>query len=139
MNICQHAVDSAIDYHCRYARAHLAMAQPVVTGALFTRRILVKDDRTLSSITWYLNATDSCYHIKGLAKNTLSENRDGIYISINFYDRTTGAYLHGESGSGGEPVPTRGIAPGAIPPFDMDTWYDASQSYQFHHMVGIIE
>ena len=50
--------------------SHLAMAQPVVTGALFPRRILVKDDRAFLSITWYLNATDSYYHIKGLAKNT---------------------------------------------------------------------
>jgi hypothetical protein len=64
--------------------AHLAMAQPVVTGALFTRRVLVKDDRAFLSITWYLNATDSYYYIKGLAKNTLSEDRDGIkYQSIS--------------------------------------------------------
>lgn len=119
--------------------AHLAMAQPVVTGALFPRRILVKDDRAFLSITWYLNATDSYYHIKGLAKNTLSENRNGINISINFNDRTTGAYLHSDSGSGGELVPTGGIAASAILPFDMDTGYNASQSYQFQHMEGIME
>jgi hypothetical protein len=101
--------------------------------------ILVKDERAFLSITWYLNATDSHYHIKGLVKNTLSENRDGIKISINFNDRTTAAYLHSDSGSGGELVPTGGIAPGAILPFDIDTGYNASQSYQFQHMVGIME
>ncbi len=115
------------------------MAQPVVTGALFPRRILVKDDRAFLSITWYLNATDSHYHINRLVKNTLSENRDGINISINFNDRTTGAYLHSNSGFGGELVPTGGIAPSAILPFDMDAGHNASQSYQFQHMEGIME
>jgi hypothetical protein len=51
----------------------------------------------------------------------------------------TGAYLHSDSGSGGELVPTGGIAPGAILPFDIDTGYNASQAYQFRYMEGMME
>jgi hypothetical protein len=51
----------------------------------------------------------------------------------------TGAYLHSDSGSGGELVPTGGIVPGAILPFDIDTGYNTSQAYQFRYMEGMME
>lgn len=115
------------------------MAQPVVTGAPFPIQILVKPDKALSNLIWYFNATDSHYHIKGLVKNLLPEPRDGINVLINFNDRTTGAYLHSDRGSGGELTPTGGIAPGAILPFDLDTGYNASQANQFQYVAGIME
>ena len=117
----------------------LAMAQPVVTGAPFPIQVLVKPDEELENITWYLNATDSHYHIKGLVKNILPETTDGIIISINFNYRSTGAYLHRDRGSGGELLPTGGIAPGAILRFDMDTGYNVSQTNQFQYIAGIME
>jgi hypothetical protein len=117
----------------------LAMAQPVVTGAPFPIQVLVKPDKELENITWYLNATDSQYHIKGSVKNILPETPDGIIISINFNYRTTGAYLHRGRGSDGELLPTGGIAPGAILRFDMDTGYNVSQMNQFQYIAGIME
>ena len=116
-----------------------AFAQPVVRGAPFPIQVLVKPEKELSNMTWYLNTTDSHYHIKGLVKNMLPETTDGIDIGINFNDRTTGAYLHSDKGSNGELIPSGGIAPGAILPFDLDTGYNASQTNQFKYIEGIKE
>ena len=44
------------------------------------------------SATWYLNATDHNYHVKGFVENTVS--RAGlVLVVLNFYDNATGTRL----------------------------------------------
>jgi hypothetical protein len=95
------------------------------------------NDVSFANISFYLNATDHHYHLKGLVKNILPENTDMIIVSVSFSDRATGSSLHSASDTI-DRSSTGGIAPNAILPFDIDTGYNATQTYQFQYMSALI-
>ena len=95
------------------------------------------NDVAFANISFYLNATDHHYHLKGLVKNILPENTDIIIVSVSFSDRATGSSLHSASDDIDRSL-TGGIAPNVILPFDIDTGYNASQAYQFQYMKALI-
>jgi hypothetical protein len=97
------------------------------------REILAKSDKQLGNITWYLNTTDSHYHVKGLVKNILPENTDSIIVVLGFFDQTTGNPLHHASVSIDRSL-TGGIVSNAILSFDIYTGYIAGQAISIYEM-----
>jgi hypothetical protein len=85
------------------------------------------------SATWYLNATDHNYHVKGFVENTVS--RAGlVLVVLNFYDNATGTRL--ATGGSFSYGPPSGVAANVTIPFDIDTGYNATDSHEFKTIDG---
>ncbi len=87
-----------------------------------------------SNLTFYLNSTDSHYHLKGWFQNTLPEAVDTKSISLSFEDKTT----HVQLGTGNSVFVSRPVDSGATVAFDIDTGYGQDQFEQIQHMQALL-
>jgi hypothetical protein len=86
--------------------------------------------------TWYLNATDHNYHVKGFVENTVPRAAL-ILVMLSFNDNATGTRL--ATGGSFSYEPPGGVAANVTIPFDINTGYNASDAHEFQHIDGDME
>jgi|SRR5713101_2670220 len=105
-----------------------------VKGAPMRIDVKVKSDNIIfESATWYLNATDRHFHVKGLVENIVPRVAL-VLVGLDFFDNATGTRL--ATGGSFSYEPSSGVAANITVPFDMDTGYNASDTHEFQHIDG---
>ncbi|MRN60485.1 MAG: hypothetical protein FIO03_00305 [Nitrosopumilales archaeon] len=75
-----------------------------------------------SNMTFYLNSTNSHYHLKGLIKDILPESRGFISVMIDFRNQSTVTSVHSILYTLHGPIDSNTTVP-----FDIDTGYTQAQ------------
>jgi hypothetical protein len=79
----------------------------------------------VGNITFFINATDGHYHLKGMVRNTLPETTTIPSPGIEFYDKGTGRDIGGVSSAC---CGTLHVAPGTVEHWDVDTGYNITKA-----------
>ena len=86
-----------------------------------------------SNMTFYLNSTNSHYHLKGLIKDILPESRGFISVMIDFRNQSTVTSVHSIL------YTLHGlIDSNTTVPFDIDTGYTQAQQNRFQYLKALI-
>jgi hypothetical protein len=96
---------------------------------------LHSDNAIIKSATWYLNATDHNYHIKGFVENTVPRAAM-LFMTLNFYDNATAVKL--STGGNFSYEPSTGVPANLTIPYDMNTGYNASDTREFRTIDGTL-
>jgi hypothetical protein len=89
----------------------------------------------VSNMTFFLNHTDSHYHLNGLAKNISHLSMGYIDVQFNFQDKRSGVI---ENDSKSDFFVVGPIDPRVARPFDITTGFTPEQNILFQHLNAVV-